>query len=44
MKRKLKRVLEWFLFLFAGTGPILDEAVLEDLCDHSGQGRDKNGR
>ena len=44
MKRKLKRVLEWVLFILAGTGPIAREAVDEGLCDFSGQGRDKYGR
>lgn len=44
MKKTFKKILDWILFLFSGTGPILDEAVSEDLCDHSGQGRDKNGR
>ena len=44
MKRKLKRALEWVLFILTGKGPIAREAVSEGLCDYSGQGRDTYGR
>ena len=44
MKRKLKRALEWVLFILAGTGEIAREAVNEGLCDFSGQGRNKYGK
>lgn len=44
MKRKLKRALEWVLFILTGRGQIVREAVDEGLCDFSGQGRDKYGK
>ena len=39
MKKKIKRALEWILFIVAGTGPIARKAVHEGLCDFSGQGK-----
>lgn len=44
MKKFLKRVAYWFMFLLTGKGPIADEAVDEGLIDYSGQGRDKYGK
>ena len=44
MRRKLKRALEWVLFILTGRGQIAREDVDEGLCDFSGQGRDKYGR
>ena len=44
MKKFLKRVADWFVFLLTGKGPITDEAVDNDIVDYSGQGRDKYGK
>lgn len=44
MKKFLKRVADWFVFLLTGKGPIADEAVDNDIVDYSGQGRDKYGK
>ena len=44
MKKFLKRVADWFVFLLTGKGPIGDEAVNDDIVDYSGQGRDKYGK
>ena len=44
MKRILKRVLEWVIFILTGTGPIACEAVDEGICDFYGQGRNKYGK
>ena len=40
----LKRIGDWFVFLVGGKGTITDECVNLDLCDFSGQGRDRYGR
>lgn len=40
----LKRIWNWFVFLFTSKGKIADEAVDEGLVDLSGQGRDKYGK
>ena len=44
IKRALKTIGNWILFLLTGKGPIADEAVEEGLIDYSGQGRDKHGK
>lgn len=44
MIKRLKRALEWVLFILTGREQIAREAVDEVLCDFSGQGRDKYGR
>lgn len=44
MKKFLKRVADWFLFVLTSKGPIADEAVDNEIVDYSGQGRDKYGR
>lgn len=44
MKKFLKQVADWFVFLFTGKGSIADEAVDNDIVDYSGQGRDKYGK
>ena len=43
-KKFLKRVADWFMFVFTCKGPIADEAVDDDVVDYSGQGRDKYSR
>ena len=44
MKRRLRRILDWIIFLFAGGGPIAEQAVDDGICDFSGQGRDRYGK
>ena len=44
MKKFLKRVADWLMFLLTGKGPIADEVVDNDIVDYSGQGRDKYGK
>lgn len=44
MKKVLKSVFDWFVFLLTGKGEIGRQAVDEGLCDFSGQGKDKYGR
>jgi hypothetical protein len=44
MKKFFKRLLDWFVFLLSGKGPIANEGIEEDIIDYSGQGRDKYGR
>lgn len=41
MKKILKRIADWFMFVFLHSGPIADEAVENEVVDYSGQGRDK---
>lgn len=43
MKGKLKRALEWILFIFTGRGEIAREVADEELCDFSGEGRNAYG-
>lgn len=43
MKKMLKNIFNWFVFLITGSGPIARESVDEGLCDFSGQGRDRYG-
>ena len=40
----IKRILDWFMFIFTGKGPIADEAIERGLIDYSGQGHDKYGK
>lgn len=40
----IKRILNWFMFILTGKGPIADETIEEGLIDYSGQGRDKYGK
>ena len=44
MKKVLKRVFDWIVFILTGKGEIANEAIDEGLIDYSGQGRDKYGR
>lgn len=39
----MKKLLNWFVFLFTGKGDIAKSAVDEGLIDLGGQGRDKYG-
>ena len=43
MKKVLKSICNWFVFLLTGKGDIGENAVNEGLCDFSGQGRNKYG-
>ena len=43
MKRILKRILDWIVFLLTGRGEIADEAKAAGILDYSGQGRDEDG-
>ena len=42
--KTLKKILNWILFVLTGKGPIADEAVDNEICDFSGQGRDNHGQ
>ena len=42
--KTLKKILNWILLILTGKGPIADEGVDNEICDFSGQGRDKYGR
>ena len=42
--KTLKKILNWILLVLTGKGRIADEAVDNEICDFSGQGRDKRGR
>ena len=44
MKKVLKRILDWFVFLLIGKGEIANEAVDNGICDFSGQGKDRYGK
>lgn len=44
MKKALGRILDWIVFIFTGSGEIAREAVDAEICDFSGQGRDRYGR
>lgn len=44
MKKVLKRILDWIVFILTGKGEIANEAVDDGLCDFSGQGKNKYGR
>ncbi len=43
MKRILKRILDWVIFLLTGRGEIAREGVDAGILDYSGQGRDRYG-
>ena len=42
--KTIKKILNWIMLILTGKGPLADEAVDNDICDFSGQGRDKHGR
>ena len=44
MKRFIRALLDWFVFLLTGKGDIGQDAVDEGLVNYSGQGRDQYGR
>lgn len=44
MKKFLKSMVDWFVFLLTGRGEIANEAIEKGLIDYSGQGRDRYGR
>lgn len=39
MKKIIKSLLNWFVFLLAGKGEIANEAIEAGLIDYSGQGK-----
>ena len=43
MKKVLKSILDWVVFILTGKGEIAKEMVDNGLIDYSGQGRDKYG-
>ena len=43
-KKRMKRILDWIIFIFTGQGAIAEESVDAGICDFSGQGRDRYGR
>ena len=43
MKKIFKSITNWIIFLLTGKGEIANEAVNAEICDFSGQGRDKYG-
>ena len=43
MKKLVKRILEWVVFILTGKGEIAKEGVDAGILDFSGQGRDKYG-
>ncbi len=44
MKKTLKSIANWFIFLLTGKGEIAKKYVDEGALDFSGQGRNKYGR
>lgn len=42
--KTIKKILNWIVMILMGKGSIADEAVDNEICDFSGQGRDKHGR
>lgn len=42
--KTIKKILNWIVLILTGKGSIADEGVDNDICDFSGQGRDKHGR
>lgn len=42
VKKLLKRVVNWLLFLFIARGPVANKGVNDGLIDYSGQGHDDN--
>ena len=43
MKKVLKSILNWIIFLLTGKGEVAENAVNDGIIDYSGQGRDENG-
>lgn len=42
--KTIKKILNWIMLILTGKGPIADKAADDDICNFSGQGRDKHGR
>lgn len=43
MKKVLKSILNWIMFLLTGKGEIARESVDDGIIDYSGQGRNEYG-
>lgn len=44
MKKIIKKVLDWVMFIMTGKGDLANEMIEAGVLDYSGQGRDKYGR
>lgn len=44
MKKFIKKVLDWVMFIMTGKGDLANEMIEAGVLDYSGQGRDKYGR
>ena len=44
MKKIIKKVLDWIIFIMTGKGDLANEMIEAGVLDYSGQGRDKYGR
>lgn len=44
MKKVLKSILNWIMFLFTAKGEIAKQSAEDNICDFSGEGRDKYGK
>lgn len=44
MKKFVKRVLDWIVFLLSGKGVIADEGVDAGILDYGGQGKNEYGK
>lgn len=44
MKKTLKRILDWIVFILTGKGAVADEGVEAGIIDYSGCGRDTYGK
>ena len=44
MKKVLKSILNWAMFILTGKGEIAEEFVNAGIIDYSGQGRDRYGK
>lgn len=42
--KKIRSILNWFVFLLGGNGSIKQYAAENNICDYSGEGRDNFGR
>ena len=44
MKKVLKSILNWMMFILTGKGEVARKSVDDGIIDYSGQGRDKYGK
>lgn len=44
MKKIIKKILDWVMFIMTGKGDLANEMIEAGVLDYSGQGRDKYGR